>query len=106
MLLLDISNSPAVERVHAHSPPQEFHRGPFVSCQPLNKDAVTSRVTSGIPKESAPTVIAPTAQPPVEQQSPPSPVHKKWYVYVGGVFKNRCRTFMVVCKSTLKGLQF
>ncbi|KAI4885992.1 hypothetical protein NFI96_025353 [Prochilodus magdalenae] len=45
--------------------------------KPLNKDAVTSRVTSGIPKESAQTVIAPTAQPPVEQQSPPSPVHKK-----------------------------
>ncbi|XP_072514478.1 la-related protein 4B isoform X2 [Salminus brasiliensis] len=45
--------------------------------KPLNKDAVTSRVTSGIPKESAPTVIAPTAQPPVEQTNPPSPAHKR-----------------------------
>ncbi|XP_066502956.1 la-related protein 4B isoform X3 [Hoplias malabaricus] len=45
--------------------------------KPLNKDAVISRVTLGIPKESAQTVIAPTAQPPVEQQNPSSPVHKR-----------------------------
>ncbi|KAG9283464.1 la-related protein 4B isoform X1 [Astyanax mexicanus] len=45
--------------------------------KPLNKDAVTSRVTSGIPKESAQTVTAPTAQPPVEQHNPPSPAHKR-----------------------------
>ncbi|XP_036414266.1 la-related protein 4B isoform X2 [Colossoma macropomum] len=48
----------------------------------LNKDAVTGSVTSGIPKESAQTVIAPTAQPPVEQQTPSSPVHKRCSVKI------------------------
>ncbi|XP_026863915.2 la-related protein 4B isoform X3 [Electrophorus electricus] len=45
--------------------------------KPLNKDASTSRMTSGIPKESAGTVTAPTIQPPVEQQIPSSPAHTR-----------------------------